>query len=65
VSERTRQDVFQLEIWSAMALGKSLPLSMIQETLRDRRCGEKRRAPSAEYDPAPPRISKTACLGGR
>ena len=47
-SERIKQDVFQLLICSVMEEGKSRPLSMIHETVRDNGGGENRRAPSAE-----------------
>lgn len=45
--------------------GKSEPASTIHETVFERGGGEKRRAPKAEKDPAPPRILKTGGLGGR
>jgi hypothetical protein len=58
-------DVCHAVIWEVTESGKSEPLSTIQETVWERGGGEKRRAPSAEYDPAPPRMSKTGGLGGR
>ena len=64
-SERKRHDVFQLLICSIIVEGKSLPLSMIQETVRDKGGGEKSRAPRAEYEPPPPKMSNTGGLGGR
>lgn len=48
-----------------MDVGKSDPWSTIQETVWESGGGEKRRAPRAEYDPAPPMMSKTGGFGGR
>lgn len=45
--------------------GKSEPVDMTQETVLERGGGEKRRAPRAEYVPAPPGTSKTGGVGGR
>lgn len=45
--------------------GKSEPWSTIQETVGASSEGEKRRAPSAEKEPAPPRMLKTGGVGGR
>jgi hypothetical protein len=65
VSERIRHDVCHDLIWVVMLGGKSEPLSTIQETDCETGGGEKRRAPSAEKEPAPPRMLKTGGLGGR
>jgi hypothetical protein len=46
-------------------LGKSEPLSTTHDTVLDSGGGEKRRAPRAEYDPDPPKMSKTGGVGGR
>ena len=46
-------------------LGKSEPLSTTHDTVLDSGGGENRRAPKAEYDPEPPKISKTGGVGGR
>lgn len=54
-----------MAIWSDIEEGKSEPLSTIQETVLERGGGEKRRAPKAEYEPAPPRTSYTEGVGGR
>lgn len=54
--DRMRQEVCQVMIWESRVEGKSLPLSIIQETVLDSGGGEKRRAPKAENAPAPPRI---------
>jgi hypothetical protein len=48
-----------------MDSGKSDPLSTIQETVFERGGGERRRAPRAEYEPAPPNTSYTDGFGGR
>ena len=44
--------------------GKSDPSSIIQDIVFDKGGGEKRRAPRAEYEPAPPRTSKIGGFGG-
>jgi len=59
------QDVFHAAISDVMDGGKSEPLSTIQDTVRDRGGGEKKRAPSAEKEPAPPSMSYTEGVGGR
>ena len=46
-----------------MEEGKSDPSSIIQDIVFDKGGGEKRRAPRAEYEPAPPRTSKTGGFG--
>lgn len=48
-----------------MGAGKSEPRSTIQETVLEIGGGEKMRAPRAEKEPPPPRMSKTGGLGGR
>ncbi len=48
VSERIRHDVSHDFICVVVLGGKSEPLSTIQDTVRDRGGGEKRRAPRAE-----------------
>ncbi len=60
-----RADVCQDVINVVRLGGKSDPLSTIQEIVRDRGGGENSRAPRAENEPPPPRISKTGGLGGR
>ena len=64
-SSRIMQDVSQAAISFPMDAGKSDPLSTIQDTVRDRGGGEKKRAPRAEKDPAPPNMSCTEGVGGR
>jgi hypothetical protein len=44
--------------------GKSEPQSMTQPTVFENGGGENTRAPSAEYEPAPPTISLTGGFGG-
>lgn len=62
-SVRMTTEVAQAEMSAAMGSGKSEPRSMIQPTVLESGGGEKSRAPSAEYVPAPPRISTTGGLG--
>lgn len=50
-------EVSQEFIWLVRESGKSDPLSTIQETVLERGGEEKRRAPRAEKEPAPPRMS--------
>lgn len=55
----------QEEMRSVIEGGKSVPWSTIQPTDLDKGGGEKRRAPRAEYEPAPPRMSRAGGRGGR
>jgi hypothetical protein len=64
-SNRIRQDVSQDLTCVVILAGKSDPLSTTQETVFESGGGEKRRAPRAEKEPAPPRMSNTGGLGGR
>lgn len=49
-------EVFHDEIKGIREDGKSEPASMIQPQVLERGGGERRRAPRAEYEPAPPRM---------
>ena len=64
-SSRIKHEVCHDSICSVRLGGKSDPLSTIQETVLDNGGGENNRAPRAENDPAPPRMSKTGGVGGR
>jgi hypothetical protein len=64
-SSRIKQEVPHASILEVILLGKSEPLSTTHDTVLDSGGGEKRRAPRAEYDPDPPKMSKTGGVGGR
>lgn len=50
-------EVSQASIWVLIVEGKSDPLSTIHATVLERGGGEKIRAPRAENEPAPPKMS--------
>jgi hypothetical protein len=63
-SRRRRQELSQ-ELMRAVRLeGKSEPASTIQPIVLERGGGERRRAPRAEYVPAPPMMFKDGGVGG-
>lgn len=61
---RMTQLVSQDRIVSRNSSGKSEPASTIHPTACESGGGEKSRAPRADHDPAPPRMSLTGSVGG-
>ena len=60
-----RTEVCQEDIWAEIEAGKSLPLSTIHETLRERGVVRRDVRPKRNDPPAPPRMSNTGGFGGR
>lgn len=62
-SSRMTAPVLQLSMTVESLAGKSEPLSITHPTERDSGGWENRRAPRAEYVPAPPSMSRTGGVG--